>query len=135
MSPQNCPKNKIETNACLLCSDNRDGYCWGLCPPKDNRQPINDILTLEERISILESRFENHAYLESEVDRLNDTEQRLINLEELSYRMESRLNSLQEAESKFNAMYDTLNNTLSNFSKKLVSLENNNFSIKRGDIF
>ncbi len=121
--PSQCPKNKINYYDCILCSDNRDGYCWGLCPPKECKQPINDILTIEERLAILEDRFENHDYLEKEELKSLEIEERLVYLEELSYKLETRLQTFHEIESKYNSMYDTLNNSLSYLSKKIVNLE------------
>jgi oligoendopeptidase F len=117
--PIKCPKNRLEFYDCLKCFDNHDGYCWGLCPPKDNQVPLKEMLTLEERMSLLEIKIENIQYLED----IENLEERLVSLESLTDEIQRRISTFQEIESKYNMMYDTMNNTLSNFSKKIVSLE------------
>jgi hypothetical protein len=126
--PLNCPLNKLDINECLKCSDNKDGYCWGLAPPKENRIPLKEILTIGERLTILENRFESHKYLEDEYDKFTGIEDRLIYLESLSFKIEKRLQSFQEAEDKYNTMTDTMNLVLSNFSKELTLLKKSKYS-------
>lgn len=118
--PINCPIKRLDYFDCILCGNNREGYCWALCPPKELKKPLNEILTLEERLSILEDKITNIQYLEN----IENLEERLVSLESLTDELQRRILTFKETESKYNTMYDTVNNTLSNFSKKLVSLEN-----------
>jgi hypothetical protein len=117
--PINCPKNRIDYFGCILCGENKEGYCWALCPPKSEKRSLKEILTPDERMSLLEDKVSNIQYLET----IENLEERLASLESLSYDIQRRIQSFQETESKFNMMYDTMNNTLSKFSKKLVTLE------------
>ena len=53
--PLNCPQNRLEYNACLSCGRRHGNECWAI--PQVS-QKLADILTVEERISILEDRKE-----------------------------------------------------------------------------
>jgi len=49
--PLNCPELRVEYGACQWCRFKHDDECW-----HDNQSPVKlrDILTLEERICLLE---------------------------------------------------------------------------------
>lgn len=49
MSPIECPKLFVEYNACLDCRFRHDYECWQGRPIK-----LKDVLTVDERVSILE---------------------------------------------------------------------------------
>lgn len=119
MSPRNCPKNELGIAECLICSYNRDGYCWALCPPEKCKKPINDILTLEERISIIEAQISNIRYLED----VEDMTERLISLESLASKLEIDYKEISRITQSLNTLQETVNLTLSKFSKRLISLE------------
>jgi hypothetical protein len=53
--PFNCPRFYPEYNACLGCRNRHDNDCWANLPIT---QKLSDILTIEERVGILEDRKE-----------------------------------------------------------------------------
>ena len=117
--PLNCPKKYLETARCLICPDNKEGYCRALCPPKECKRLIKDILTTDERISILESQIVNIRYLED----VEEIESRLVSLEsriEESFRLLEKMGNILE---KASTLQETVNLTLSKFSKRLLELE------------
>ena len=56
--PLNCPKKRLPYNACLDCHFRNDNECWANLPIS---QKLADILTITERVSILEDRKETPA--------------------------------------------------------------------------
>ena len=54
--PLNCPRNILQYNYCLVCGSRHDNECWANIPVS---LKLADILTIEERISILEDRKES----------------------------------------------------------------------------
>ena len=56
--PYNCPKQYPEYNACLGCRHQHESDCWANLPVV---LKLSEILTMEERVSILEDREETPA--------------------------------------------------------------------------
>ena len=56
--PYNCPKRFPEYNACLGCRYQHESDCWANLPVAVK---LSEILTMEERVSILEDRKEAPA--------------------------------------------------------------------------
>jgi chromosome segregation ATPase len=117
--PERCPKKKLGASDCLLCFDNIEGYCWGLCPPKECKRDINEILTTSERLSILEASLENIKYLQD----LEYIEPRIKQMEELLMNLESRYKDIQGKIDTLNSLENSINLTLQRFSKRLLILE------------
>ncbi len=118
--PYNCPLKKENYFDCILCLNNREGYCWGLCPPKECKRALRDILTLGERISLLEDKLENRDIIEcAEIENLGG-------LQEI---VQKKLDEFQKLINLFQGKFQYL----SILSKKIVTLEESSKSkgIKR----
>ncbi len=92
MSPLNCPRwtrdyNKgfKGYNACLSCGSRHDNECWVI---PQGSQKLSDILTLEERVSILEDRKES-----PEVNVVTISKQDYQRLQKLLLLIEERINT------------------------------------------
>jgi len=92
MSPQSCPKftqnyNSYYSryNACLDCGNRHENECWFSFPISVK---LSDILTLEERVAILEDRKES-----PEVNIVTITHQDYQQLQRLILSLEEKINS------------------------------------------
>lgn len=91
MSPLDCPKGFLEYNACLGCSKRHKAKltsgdeCWARMPISEK---LANILTLEERIAILENRKEVPP-----VDIVTITYQDYQQLQRLILSLEEKINS------------------------------------------
>jgi len=108
--PIQCPKNKLNYYDCILCSDNREGYCWGLCPPKECKRSLREIISLEERVNILEDRLDNRTGIDDIT---------IDNLANIQKDVEHRLEEFQKLITLFQGKFQYLNT----LSKKIVTLE------------
>ena len=119
--PLNCPINKIGIADCLTCDNNylQEGWCTALCPPKNNRRLIRDIMTADERLTLLENQIVNIRHLES----VEDISERLVSLEDSINEAFMLLEKMGKILEKANTLQETVNLTLSKFSKRIISLE------------
>jgi hypothetical protein len=117
--PANCPIKKLGLTDCILCHNNRDGYCWGLCPPKECKRPLDDILTVSERLYLLEGSLENIKCLGN----VEELEKRIRYMESLVDTLEKKTLKQQIIIDQLNTLQDTVNLTLQRFSKRLIILE------------
>jgi hypothetical protein len=124
--PKLCPKNKLGYADCLNCSDKSGVYCTALCPPKTSRVELCDILSLEERICILEDKVNNTIGIEDfEIDNLADWQKTLSALES---KIKHDLEEMKKLVTLFQGKFQYLNT----LSKKIVTLEESSKSKGKG---
>jgi len=83
--PLNCPRNFLKYNDCLDCRHRHENKCWFNVPIV---QKLSDILTIEERIAILEDRKEVPP-----VDIVTISRQDYQQLQRLLLLLEEKINS------------------------------------------
>jgi len=91
--PLNCPRNIPDYNYCLHCGSRHGNECWVNLPVS---QKLADILTIEERIAILEDRKEV-----PEVNIVTITKDDLQQLQRLLLHLQEKLDSHISKEKRF----------------------------------
>lgn len=97
--PLNCPRDMFEYNDCLGCRHRSEKECLALVTVS---RPLSDILTMEERINILEDRKENPAVniVTITKEELRNWQRSLIFLTEKVQRMEVYVSKIKAKKGK-----------------------------------
>ncbi len=96
--PLNCPIHRLDYNDCLDCHKLHDNECWAI--PHEKRH-LGSILTLEERIAILEDRPQI-----PEVNIVTITKQELQNWQRTLLVLQGRLDKHLAQSPKKKSRYD-----------------------------